>query len=472
MKLVYIYIILAFFNLKLFGQENKLLITFSPNNCGTLTRNVNKLLNNDSLIIWVMEETYKGHKLHLGEAFNINFNNNVIYSDSLFNFLSKDGPSINVYSRDSLIFTIPQVYLNTNTLSLIVSVLSKPKKIVKQNFSDEFWFSNNTTIKMKKDNYIILDNIYNQVTYTKNGKNSKINGKDLFSGEIYYNIFKEHYYFDSIMFYQEGVKEIGYNTIQIKNVAFTDSLIALLCGIPTITRLEIDLNKIAVLPNPALILLDSNLKVVRCINLSPIGKLTHLNKEHHFSFNFFDYYNGNFYVNFTFHRDSIFDQRNKLFGVLSLTNSNELLFRFSNISLPKPFWPVSSHVTSYLIGTMPFFYSTIMPLQINFEKESINYLPFEAFSLIELQNIFSSDNSNRAIFVINSIYQDDDYLQLLYSKNRNNYKEIYDLKNSKVIFRHKFDDFVIKERKSNVLPTFWNRAIYLNNNNELVEIIF
>jgi hypothetical protein len=469
-----LFFILVFCNVKIFCQEYKLLTTFSPNDCATFSRSVIKILGNDNdfNLTWVLEEAYKGHQQQLEKTLNINFGNNVIYSDSLFNYLTKKGPSVNIYLGDSLILNLPQVSLNESTFSLITSTLSKQDKNVKYKFPSEFLFSNNNVIKMRNENFTVLDNIYNQITSVHNSKISKISGKELFSKKIYYEVFKEHSYFDSIMFYFDAVKDIGYNTVQIKNFTIKDSTIVLLCGLPIITRLDIDKSKIAVLPSPALISLDCNLNIIGFTNLSSVNQIVHQGKNHHFTFTFFDYYNSKYYVNYTFHRDSIFDQRNKLFGTLEVTNSNTILFKFSNISLPKHFWSLSSHVTSYLFGSMPFIYSNLMPLEINFEEEYIVCHLFEAFSLSDLQKVFSGASSNRAIFVINSIYKDDNYLQLLYSKDGINFKEIYDLKSREKIYRYRFDDLVIKARKSNVLPVFWNRAIYLNNNNELIEVTF
>jgi len=463
-------------SLNLYSQQHSLLVAFQPNDCPNFNRKVNNLLqkvNEEVNLSWVLEEGYSGQVVELEKALSINLRSRkIIFSDSLFRSLTKIVSSASWYFNDSLLHTIPLVNLSEDFISLLNTTSENPKEKVIFSFPKDYIFSNNNTIIQGNDGFLVLDNIYNKLALNRNDSIYNLNGKDIFTKEVYFDIFKSHSYFDSIKYYSDGVKDIGYNTIQFKNITFNDSLIALLCGVPIITRLEIDRSKVAVLPSDAIIFLDKKLNYIGSVDLSSIMEIKSNNVEHFLSHSLFEYYQGNYYVNFSFRLDTEFNKNTKLFGKFHIDNRNEIHFKLLDIAIPENYWTFYNQVSTFFIGRMPFIYSMIFPFEINFDKNIAIDRMFSGFSIVDLNNITSGSSMNKSVFIINSIFQNEDYLSLLYSKGKRNFKEIYNIRNGELLHRKEYEVFVIKGRKSNVIPNSINSAIYLNNQNSLIEVYF
>ncbi|MFP4555874.1 MAG: hypothetical protein ACLFNU_03290 [Bacteroidales bacterium] len=470
--IILLYLIISF---SAFSQDLSLIVTLNPNDCGNYIREVHSSLDkvsNDFRVNWLLEESYIGQQEKLEKVLNISLDNTV-YSDSLYNELTRKGSTANIYQEDSMLFSIPIYKINSEVVGLINALNIKKKKKEIFQFPDSILFSNNNLIKKEDDNYLILDNTYNELFLRSKNKVFTTNGYTLFNKEVYYDVFKDYSYFDSLSKHIEGIKEIAYDRVKISNITFNDTTIDLFCEFPLLKRFDFDKENIGVYTSPAIVKLDFNLNYLYSINLESLPDKVNNNETHHLSPFFFEYFNDGYIISMFSENKEVSDET-RPFGKLNIKNSSkEIIFSFLDMSIPKSFQSIHSVVQpSYIYSDLPIINHSLLPIEYDVEKQTVTTRDFKGFSYENVESFLKGDFSNTSIFVINTLYRNDDFLLMLYSKNRKNFKEIYDLSNGTSVYRHKYDGFVIDDRKSTIIPSGWNKAIYLDKNNQIVEVTF
>ncbi len=475
MKTITIFLLLFIISVSNFGQENSLIVTLNPNDCGNHIRKVESLLGNVSKknsVNWLLEESYNGQQKKLERALNITLGN-TIYSDSLYNELTRNGSTVSVYQEDSMLFSIPIFKFNSEVVGLINALNNKKKKKEIFQFPDSILFSNNNLIKKKNDNYLILDNTYNEIFLRSKNRVFSTNGYNFFNKEVYYDVFNDYSFFDSLSKNIEGIKKIAYDRVKISNVTFNDSTIDLLCELPILKRFDFDNENIGIYLSPAIVKLDYKLNYLYSINLGSLLGKVYNNETHHPSSFFFKYFNDEYIISMFSENKEVGDETRPFGKVIIKPNGKDIQFNFIDIGIPSSFQSIHSVIQpSYVYTELPIINHSLLPIEYDIEKQTVATREINGFSYKDVENFLKGDFSNNSIFIINSLYRNDDFLLVLYSKNRKSFKEVYDLNTGNTVYNHKYNNIVIDDRKSTIIPTGWNKAIYLNRNNQIVEVEF
>lgn len=475
MKTIYITFLCIFLHISIFSQQKTIIFTLNPNDCGNHIRKVESLLGNVSKKIsinWLLEESYNGQQKKLERALNISLDN-TIYSNSQYNDLTRNGSTVSVYQEDSMLFSIPIFKFNSEVVGLINALNNKKRKKEIFQFSDSILFSNNNLIKKENDNYLILDNTYNEIFLCSKNRVFSTNGYNLFNKEVYYDVFNDYSFFDSLSNNIEGIKKIAYDRVKISNVTFNDSTIDLLCELPLLKRFDFDNENIGIYLSPAIVKLDYKLNYLYSINLGSLLGKVYNNETHHPSSFFFEYFNDEYIISMFSENKEVSDET-RPFGKIKVKNSpKKIIFNFLDMGIPKSLQSIHSVIQpSYVYSELPIINHSILPIEYDIEKQTVTTREIKGFSYKDVENFLKGDFSNKSIFIINSIYRNDDFLLVLYSKNRKNIKKIYDLNNGNTVYHHTYNNIVIDDSKSTIIPTGWNKATYLNRNNQIVEVEF
>ncbi|KAF5055897.1 hypothetical protein DSECCO2_373000 [anaerobic digester metagenome] len=475
MKRYYLLIILVCIAYFGFGQSKKVYVTLNPNDCVSCLKNTERLrytLDSSIAFSWVMHQTYKGHQGKLEKALGIQFNDSIIFSDSVYRSIYNNGSQLAVLYDEKIIVSFDLMSLNQDNIDFANSLLTGGDIKELAVLPDSILFSNNVIVKEKDNGFFILDKIYDELIFYSSSKGiARINGENLFNEVVYKDVFGESSgEFNDIQKHYETLKKSAYSKIAIKNVTFTDSNICMLCYVPVVKQIN-ERRDIGVYHVPSIIYLSEDLTYKKAISLEKSQIIKQSNISYYLSPDLFEYNKDGFYLYYYANDEDLEKETDcEVFGKLN----NNFEVSFLEMKLPNRFGTILSRFSSGFISNhYPKLYNYAFPFEFDLLSGKINEFPFERFSYDNLRRIVEGDFSNTQIFNILSVYQKDRYLMILYREGGTLYKESYDLVSQKkllsiLVEKNPFKTGIV----SNLIPTGWNTALYLDSYNRIVELSF
>lgn len=472
-----IFLLMALISFNVYSQNDKLLIALDPMNCGNCIRNVSELkkkISENLPAYWLMDNTYKDQIKKLESNLNIEIGNDVIFSDSLYSILTKHGALVALFKNNRLVYSLPIYELNSEYVGIINSMVDKISENNIFQFPDSLKFSKMVTIKKRKDDYLLVDNLYNELSYLSKGEWKQIKGESFFTKEIYFNAFKDNSFFDSINNHISELKRMAYNEIKFSNATLGDSTLEILCNLPLIKLLD---KKVGVYLSPAIITLNKDMKFISIRNLNEYFEKNSGGKKYYLSPDLFEYYKQNFYFSYTPDTKNKLEKKVYLFASLSIDyKDSKSKMTFLDITLP-PKWATatSSFINRYIYADFPSVYNPLFPIEFDLEKSTSTNFDIKGFSFDELVGSTKGKYSYSDLFLVSSIYRSDNFLVILYRKNGKNIKDIYDIKNHKLLYHYQFETplFSSKDGISTFfLPVDWNKFVFLDGKNRIKEVSF
>ena len=459
-----------------FGQNSKLLVTLSPMDCGNCVRNLNNQLQKVSKEIptyWLMKETYKNQISKLEKQLQIEIGSKVIFSDSLFSQLASNGSVVAVYKKDSLVYSFPINKIDNEHIGIVnsmVNILSE-KEIFQ--LPDSLVFSERVTLKKHNNEYLLVDMVYSELTYIRNGQFKQLKGKSLLTKEIYYKAFHNNSNYDSIFYHKVDLQEAAYDEVKIMNATFGDSTIEVFCNIPVIKPFE---NKIGIYFSPAIVTLSKNLELKEVLSLDEYLEKKSSKANYILLPDLFEYFNNKFY--FSYFPDSKSKLNSKVYSFASLTNTNSgnPKMNFLEITSTKEMaTTLMTFMNSYFYFDLPLIYNPLLPFEYNLETATTTNFGINGFSYNELEASTKGKFSYSDLFHLSSIYHGNNFLVVLYRKNGKTIKEIYDINSRKLIYHYQFEAPLYNKKdgiKTSFSPSDWNKFVFLNGKNQLIEVTF
>jgi len=464
-------------NFSVFSQNSKLLITLNPSDCGNCIRRVNsfkKQISNDMPTYWLMEESYKEQIKKLEEKLVVEISSSVIFSDSLFSQLSTQGSVFAVYKKDSLVLSFPISKMDIEHVGIINSMIDKPTENTIFQLPDSLMFSKRVTLKKQKSDYLLVDDLYNELTLLSDSKVKQIKGESFFTKEIYYNAFKDNSYYDSLFLQIPALQKMSYNEVKFVDAAFGDSTIEVFCNLPVLKRIQ---NNMGVALSPAIITLSKDLTFIKIQSLSDYSVLQHKRAKYYLTPIFFEYYNQKFYFSYMPDNRKKFDKKVYSFASLAVNQKEGLpKMDFLNITFSRE-WAttLSTFRNRYIYFKLPAIYNSLLPFEYNLENSTATNYGISEFSFNELVKSTKGEYSYSDLFSINAIYRGDKFLVVLFRKNNKTIKDIYDIIDHKLIYHYEYENPLVNPKDGTntfYLPVDWNKFVFLDGKNRIKEVTF